>query len=93
MTTYVQQVIDQLSERLPDCDRDLINLYALLALSTGASTTLEDVHDAWAVWRVATRPDHPAVVPFSELSEHTRELDRPYMNAIHQVSYLHGRKK
>lgn len=86
MTTYVQQVINQLSELLPDCDRDLIGGYTVLALSRGTATTMEDVHDAWAVWCARRKPNHPSLIPFSELDEATRELDRKYMEAIHRVA-------
>lgn len=86
MTTYVQQVINQLSELLPDCDRDLIDGYAVLVLSRGTATSLEDVHSAWAVWCVRRRPNHPALVPFDELTPAVQELDRKYMEAIRQVA-------
>jgi hypothetical protein len=83
---YVQKVRGLLAERLPDCDLPLVDLYTLLALTKGVNTTLEDVHDAWAVWRNVTKPDHKSLVAFQNLSKEVQELDRPYMEAIHDVS-------
>ncbi len=84
--TYISRVTDQLAAALPDCDADLIRLYALLALTTGEATTLEHVHDAWGLWRATTRPDHPSIVPFDELKPEVQELDRAYTEAIRQVA-------
>ena len=87
---YVQEVLDELAERLPDCDTPLLELYALLALTAGTGTTLEDVHQAWAVWRNRTRPDHPSLVPFAALAPEVRELDRKYAEAIREVAAEFG---
>lgn len=83
---YVQEVLDELAERLADCDTPLLELYALLALTRGTGTTLENVHDAWAVWRNRTRPDHPALIPFIMLAPDVRELDRKYAEAIREAA-------
>jgi hypothetical protein len=83
---YAQAVIDHLDESIPGNDPDLLRLYALLALTKGQQTTLEDVHDAWALWRNTTRPDHPSLVPFDQLDPHVQELDRKYMQAIHAAA-------
>lgn len=69
-----------------DPDMGLYRLYALLALTTGKATTLENVHDAWSAWRAATRPDHRSLVPFGLLPVDVQELDRKYMEAIHEES-------
>ncbi len=79
---YVQEVLDEMAERLPDCDTGLLELYALLALVSGGGTTLENVHDAWSIYRARTRPDHPALIPFIQLAPDVRELDRKYADAI-----------
>lgn len=80
--TYVQDAIDAVNAELPDLDPELARLYALLALTTGITTSLEDVHDAWAVWRDRTDPGHRSIVPFGRLTSETQELDRPYMEGI-----------
>lgn len=61
---------------------ELYRIYAVLALTTGANTTLENVHDAWAAWRATTNPDHKSLVPFAKLSDEVKEIDRPYCKAI-----------
>lgn len=80
--TYVQRVMAALNEASPDLDPDLARLYALLVFVRGGDTTLEDVHDAWALWRNETKPDHKSIVPFGQLTHEVRELDRPYVDAI-----------
>lgn len=64
---YVNRIVGRLSGLLDDCDVDLLRVYALLALVKGEQVTEEDVHDAWSVWRTATRPAHPSLVPFDQL--------------------------
>lgn len=87
-TNYVGAILARLADLLPDLDPDLAQLYALLALTLGDGTSLEDVHDAWAVWRNTTRPDHKSLVPFGELTLAVQELDRTYMDAIHEASQV-----
>lgn len=65
---------------------DLERLYLLLALTRGTNTTLENVHDAWAIWKDTHHPTHPSLIPFDDLSYATQELDRPYMDAIHRTA-------
>ena len=84
--SYVTGITGKLAASLPDCPDDLLRMYALLALVSGPGTTLEDVHDAWACWRVATRPDHPALVPFTDLTPDVQELDQKYADAIRTVA-------
>lgn len=86
--SYVTDMVRRIDDELPGLDPALAALYALLALAKGTGTTLEDVHDAWAVWTatVRGRPDHPALVPFSELTIDVQELDRKYMTGIHAAA-------
>lgn len=83
---YVQRALDTLVDECPGLDPDLAQLYALLALTKGPYTSLEDVHDAWALYRMTSRPDHPCLVPFHELSAETQELDQPFMKAIRRTA-------
>jgi hypothetical protein len=71
---------------LAPCPEDLLRLYALLALTVGEDVTLENVHDAWSAWRAVSKPDHPSLVPFAELSPEVQALDAPYAEAIRQVA-------
>lgn len=82
---YVDDIVARLDEKIPGNDPALLRLYALLALAQGVNATLENVHDAWAVWRTVTRPDHPSLIPFGELAADVQELDRQYMDAIREV--------
>jgi hypothetical protein len=84
--TYIQAALTRLNRTCPGLDPELAQLYALLALTRGTRTTLRDVHDAWAIWRTTTRPDHPSIVPFDQLTPQVQELDRKYMTAIHQTA-------
>lgn len=83
---YIDEIVEKLRKEIPDCTTDLLRLYALLVLITGEDTELDDVHDAWAVWRSVTKPDHIALVPFGELSDEVRQLDLPYRDAIRKVA-------
>lgn len=83
---YVSKVVDRLNEEIPGNDPELINLYSLLVMTRGAYTTLEDVHDAWSVWRNNTKPDHKSLIPFDHLTEEVQELDRVYVHAIRKVA-------
>lgn len=82
MLNYVQGIRNELTRALPDCDGRLLDLYTLLALTRGTDVSLEDVHDAWSIWQNGTRPDHPCLRPFAELSAETQELDRKYRDSI-----------
>lgn len=85
-SNYVSAVINKVNNELPGLDPELAQLYALLALVKGDATSLEDVHDAWAVWTAATRGSHRSLLPFTELTTDVQELDREYMNGIHRAA-------
>lgn len=64
-------------------DGQLTKLYAQLALTTGLNTTLEDVHQARAVWRASSDgPDDPDLVWFGLLPPETQAGGEPYRDAI-----------
>lgn len=75
--SYVDTTIEALRAGLgpnDGTDEALLRLYALL------------VHDAWALWRSATKPDHADLVRFEQLSDEVVEYDRPYMALIRHVA-------
>jgi hypothetical protein len=76
-------VDSEMPSPLPD---DLLRLYALLALVKGVNVALEDVHDAWAIWRQTTDANHRSLIPFGQLTQEVQELDRPYVEAIHRAA-------
>lgn len=85
-SNYVQDVVDRLARRLPGQDDAVLRLYALLVLTLGVHTSLRDVHDAWAVWRSVTKPDHPDLVRFEGLSPEVQAYDQKYALAIREVA-------
>ncbi len=85
-TPYVADVIADLAARTGLTDPALLRLYALLVFSKGWETTLEDVHDAWSLWRMESDPGHRSLIPFDQLTPEVQELDRAYMEAIHEVA-------
>lgn len=89
---YVEIVIAALNREV-SLYEDLTPLYALLVLTKGTSTTLEDVHDAWSIWCNYENSDHRSLIPFDELTLKVQELDRKYMNAIHTVALSLAVKK
>lgn len=86
-TNYINKVRTLLRTELPDVTDELLDLYALLALTRGPNTTMQNIHDAWAVWQSRILPDHPAMVPFKELAPSVQELDRKYLAAVLHVVF------
>jgi len=82
---YVQYVTVRIIQE-KEIDYDLAQFYALLLLTKGTDTTLEDVHHAWALWQDYINPSHRSLIPFEDLSLEVQELDRPYMEVIHKVT-------
>lgn len=83
---YLDAVAADIGALVPGCEQALLRIYAVLALAKGADVTRADVHHAWAAWRAATRPDHPSLVPFEDLSPEVQALDEPYAEAIRKVA-------
>lgn len=84
--SYIARAEQALNEELPISDPVLRGLYTLLVLTTGVNTTLEDVHDAWAIWRHGVKPDSWSLVPFDDLTSKRQEKDRPYRRAIRRAA-------
>lgn len=87
---YIQEVRDLLKTKI-DVESDLLDLYTLLVLVRGQNCSLEDVHDAWSVWRNNTNSEHPSLIPFHELPPSVKELDRGYTNAIRETAAIFKR--
>ena len=89
---YIDEIANRIfaethdGKEMPEHGAPVYRAYALLARCKGRGTTLEDVHDAWAIGRMVTRPDHKDIVPFDELTPEIQEYDRKYMEAIHACS-------
>lgn len=61
---------------------ELYRIYAVLALSSGITTTCRNVHDAWSAWSSSIDVCHPSLVPFEELALETQVKDIKYRDAI-----------
>jgi hypothetical protein len=90
--TYLDELAADIEARvprdlLPDEDTgSLFRLYALLALSKGATVNATDVHNAWAAWMQERHPDHRSIRPFEELDPETQAADEPFVDAIRAVA-------
>lgn len=84
--TYVDDVLNAMTQELPNLDPELTRLYALLVLLAGERVSCEDVHDAWAIWQSTTDPGHRSIVPFDELAKDVQDLDILYRDAIIRVA-------
>jgi hypothetical protein len=86
MMNYVERVIDAILGENNDLDYALAEMYALLVLVKGVNITMEDVHDAWSMWRNQTSPSHRSILPFDELASEVQEMDREHMEMLHRVA-------
>lgn len=72
-------------------ERQLLRLYAVVALVLREEGICnEDVHDAWSAWRLDDKPDHPAIVPFDQLTPEVQELDTKFRDAIYKAMVEQG---
>ncbi len=78
---YIERAGALLAQKI-NVEDDLHDLYLLLVLTTGTRTDDRHVHDAWAIWRNKTNPDHKSLIPFNELSEEVQAMDTEYVDAI-----------
>ena len=87
---YIQKVRQRLDEVGDIGDSDLLDLYTLLVFTKGVDVTWKDVHDAWAIWRNNSNPEHKSIIPYEELSLEVQMLDKEYADAIEKVAYEFG---
>ncbi len=83
---YIENARESLIAELPGLPDELLDLYVLLVFVKGTATSLEDVHDAWSVWKNRIKVDHKSLIPFDDLTKEVQELDRKYMNGIRKVA-------
>ena len=86
MTSYIEKVFDAVKAEIPDIDPQLLPLYALLVIVGKGYIDMEDVHDAWAVWRHQTNPTHRFIIPFRELDDEVAMLDYIYMAKLKRAN-------
>jgi hypothetical protein len=86
--TYLDRIADAIAEELPaeaktqDGARELLLLYALLAVTRGVRVSKRNVHDAWVTWQLLRGQNHASNVPFPELADAVQAEDEPYRKAI-----------
>ena len=94
---YASRALARLAVLLPGEEESLLGLYALLVLAKGEDVTLEDVHDAWSLWRVlggweyatvksSEKKETPYLVPFAQLTAEIAGYDQKYADAIRQAA-------
>ena len=87
MTDYASNALSIVDSEMPGpLPDDLLRLYTLLVLVKGVNADIEDVHDAWAIWRQTTNASHRDLIPFEQLTQEAQERDRPYAEAIHRAA-------
>lgn len=90
--TYIEEIAAAIYQRvhpndsLPDEERGLYLIYAVLALTVGKHVTRRHVHDAWSAWKATTEPQHDSIQPFEDLDADVQEEDQPFVRAIHDVA-------
>lgn len=89
MSNYVEVVRKDLGKE-SGCNGELLDLYTLLALTLGENVELRGVHDAWAIWKNKSMPEHRSLVPFEKLATNVQRLDSKYCEAIKTVSRRHS---
>jgi hypothetical protein len=92
VVTYIEKLANEIYKRvnpgrsLPNDERGLYLIYAVLALTIGDQVTRRNVHDAWSAWKATTDPHHESVQPFDELDGDVQSQDQPFVRAIREVA-------
>lgn len=86
--TYIRDALAAINDEMRNLQPGQAELYALLLLLKGEHTTDADVHDVWGLWRIATDPDNPLLVPWHQLPHDTviRGRDRDCRDAVHRAT-------
>jgi len=89
---YIDEAREELAKHI-HVGKGLMRVYTLLVLIKGEETTLQDVHDAWAVnisetWDKETNGEHWSLVPFDELKPETQAKDQKYVDGIRKTARI-----
>lgn len=90
--TYIEEIATAIYQRvhpndsLPDEERGLYLIYAVLVLTIGKHVTRRHVHDAWSAWKATTDPKHDSIQPFEDLDADMQQEDQPFVHAIRDVA-------
>ena len=61
---------------------ELLNMYAITALTKGIVTTNRDVHHAWVIWARRHDPKNPDIIAYDDLPQAVKDQDSPFTRAI-----------
>lgn len=89
---YIQEVEKELSNHI-NSGKMMISMYALLVLTLGEDTTLEDVHNAWAIAMNKRMPEHWSIIPSEQLKEEVLLKDTNFRDAIHKTTRILKERK
>lgn len=89
---YVDEVREELAKHIR-VGKGLMRVYSLLVIVKGEDTTLQDVHDAWAVninetWDRETNGEHRSLIPFDQLTKEIQDKDQNYVDAIRKTARI-----
>ncbi|HPF40179.1 MAG TPA: hypothetical protein P5081_10545 [Phycisphaerae bacterium] len=85
---YLDELAESIRANIPDDKMPqenavgLLRIYAALLRAKGAAITQSDIHDGWASWMAERKADHPALIPYSDLDEATRNADQVFARAV-----------
>ncbi len=65
---------------------ELLDMYAIIALTKGAATTNRDVHHAWLIWARRHDPRNPDLIAYHDLPQAVKDQDSPFARAICAVA-------
>jgi hypothetical protein len=89
---YIDEAHNELAKHIK-VGKGLMRVYTLLVLVKGSGTTLQDVHDAWALninetWAIQNPGlgDHYSLIPFDQLKPETAAKDQKFVDAIHAAA-------
>lgn len=80
--TYIERLITEIQEEFPRLPAELVDLYAAIVLAKGLDLTNEDVHDAWAIWKNRTFPEHRSIIEYDKLTPEVQDLDTKYTRGL-----------
>ncbi|MGB4768368.1 MAG: hypothetical protein WBP22_03855 [Candidatus Saccharimonas sp.] len=65
---------------------ELLDMYAIFALTKGEKTTNRDVHHAWVLWARRYDPHNPDIRHYDDLPSEVKAEDSPFAHAIRSVA-------
>jgi hypothetical protein len=89
LQSWVDSIVKETGLRKEDPEHvPLILMYTLMAMHKGEETTQQHIHDAWALWTLYIRdlPNHESMLPYEQLTERVKALDKIDMWAIRETA-------